>query len=265
MGYHIKNANLIGPGDVFTRSGVHDITLSRLNPPSNAVTQIYTLANDSTLYGISTAFGSDIATQISNRQGVSCTWNNSFLYNNSVTVNSTNLSSWSAAGTVCIVWANGTTTTTRQLSTQIVSSPYFGRVVTLVFGSIDFSGGYSISEVQNMPSEFQLIATSSQSNLSTPSTATVQNVAGFTDIQGTTFTVSNYFIGGSPSDGAATTKTVFLRVGSAPYGAYYKNTGTGAGHAMINLWPGSAYGYNGTVDNRSTFVNLIARACIQIG
>lgn len=254
------NASLVGPGLTTNRTGIFDIDYSS-RAAGGTITTLYTLAADATLHsqGSGANFGSTVASKITTLQGTTCTWDSSFGYNttSNITINSTNITTWSTTGRACIVWSNYTTSSTRDLATQIINAG--GRVVTLVFGSINFtSGGYSISEVVNMPSTYQLLSSTNQSNLSTPTTMTVQNVAGFTDIANQSFTASNYYASTTPSLSQANA-TVFLRDGaSTPYGAYYK-VGT-VGHAMIMLWPGSAYGFNGVTENSSIFTDIVARA-----
>ena len=226
---------------------------------SRPVTTLYTLAADSTLFGISGTFGTDVATRITNLQGSLCTWNSSFSYNTAPTINPTNISLWASPGSVCVVWSNNNTSSTKDLATQIINAG--GRVVSLVFGAINFiSGGYSISEVVNMPAAFRVIASSDQANLPS-TTVTVLNVPGFADLAGQTFSVNNYY----SASGISLTQplaSTFLTSGGTPYGAYYK-LGT-QGHAMIMLWPGSAFGYSGATDNRSIFMDIVARASRMI-
>lgn len=256
------NASLVGPGLTPERTGIFDIDYSSR---ASGISTLYTLAADQTLHttGTGANFGSTVATKITTLQGSTCTWDSNFSYNTttSITINAANITTWSTAGRVCLVWSNYTTSTTRDLATQIINAG--GRVVSLVFGSINFTpGGYSISEVQNMPVTYQILNSSGQSNLPTPTTMTVQNVAGFTDIANQSFTASNYFASSTPSLLQASA-TVFLRDGaSTPWGAYYK-VGS-VGHAMIMLWPGSAYGFSGATENIAIFTDIVARAARAI-
>lgn len=256
------NASLVGPGLTAERTGIFDIDYSGR---ASGISTLYTLAADSTLHGQGTGanFGSTVASKISTLQGSTCTWDSNFSYNtaSNITINSANITTWSTAGRVCLVWANYSTSASRDLATQIINAG--GRVVSLVFGSINFtSGAYSISEVQNMPSTYQILSSTGQSNLPTPTTMTVQNVAGFADIANQSFTASNYFASTTPSLSQASA-TVFLRDGaSTPWGAYYK--AGSVGHAMIMLWPGSAYGFSSVPENSAIFTDIVARAARAI-
>jgi len=252
------NASLVGPGLTTNKTGIFDINYS--GRAVGGVNTIYTLASDSTLYGQGSGanFGSTVASKITTLQGSTCTWDSNFSYNTSgfIPVTSANIAAWTSVERTCIVWANYQTSGTRDLATQIINAG--GRVVSLVFGTIDFSGSYGSSEVKNMPTAYQILSANTQANLATPTTMTVQNVAGFADIANQSFTASNYYASSTPALAQANA-TVFLRDGSnSPYGAYYK-VGS-VGHAMIMLWPGSAYGFSGTTENSSIFTDIVARA-----
>jgi len=270
MGYYVKNAGLIGPGSQSTRVGVHDLDLSRLNSSSVVpITNLYTLAADQTLAttGTGANFGTTVASKITTLQGATCTWQSSFSFNttSAVTVNATNLTTWSSSGSVCIVWSNYSPSSTKNIATQIISSPYFGRVLTVVFGTQDFTGSYGGSEVSGMPTEFRLINSTGQ-GFGGGTIVTVQNVTGFSSISGQSMTLDSLcYVGTSITDGSAPTKTVFLKTSSdVPYGSYYKNNSTGAGHAQIMIWPGSMYGFNGSTNYVSLFTDIVAAACVQI-
>lgn len=225
----------------------------------STLTTVNTWASDNTLYGLTTNFGSQIASSATTFKGSTVTGTNNYNYTSpTITFNS---STMIGSNIVNVVWSNYTTTSNGNLVTNIINNG--GKVIVLVFGAIAYSRStYSITEQADLPTTYRLISSTGQTNLGS-TTLTVQSQPWLGTSAGQSFNATGYYASSPTPSLLQSSAEVFLKDGSGnPYGAIYKSGQTSI--AQIMFWPGSAFGFSNAPVSSSILVPLLARIALYM-
>jgi hypothetical protein len=234
------------------------------NPATSILTTINAWASDPNVYVLNPNMASlSAAFATTYKGGTAVSYNAPANVNQAATYNAGTMV---GPGIVNVVWSN-LTTANHQLTTDIINGG--GKVINMVF-SIGFStAAYSGTEMNGLPSAYQLLQSSSQVRLSTPSSHTFLTKDWLGILSGQSFTTSNYFAAGSPpfSTSSQPASEIFLRQDTTNYnyGAVYKSGGPSApAIAIIYLWPGDFYGNGGSTVNDTILHQMIARLALYM-